>query len=49
MRLKARMIPFLLGTSLTSAVHLSAANLPEELQQMQDYFNNPPALKNIAY
>lgn len=43
------MIRFPLGTSLTVAVHLSAADLPEELQQMQDYFNNPPALKNVAY
>lgn len=49
MRLKARMIRLLLGTSLAGAVHLSAANLPGELRQMRDYFNNPPALTNITY
>lgn len=49
MRLKAIMSRFLLGTSLAGAVHLLAANLPEELQQMRDYFNNPHALTNITY
>ena len=48
-RLKVRMIRFLLGTSLGGGVHLSAEDLPEELRQMRDYFNNPPALTNVTY
>ena len=40
---------FLPATVLAGALHLSAADLPEDLRQMRDYFNNPPALKNITY
>ena len=40
---------FLLGKFLGGTVYLSAANLPEELQQMRDYFNNPSALTNVTY
>ena len=49
MRLKAQVSRYLLGTFLAGAVHLSAADLPEELRQMRDYFNNPPALTNVTY
>ncbi len=49
LNMRNRIVRFLPATALVGALHLSAADLPGDLRQMRDYFNNPPALKNITY